>query len=79
MFGTTGKEAVSITDKAANQIVKLMMDDNKKGLRIGVKKGGCAGMDLTDNDQVDQRQCARAAGGIRFPSRGHQAPGTRGG
>ena len=47
MFGTPGKDAVSITDKAANQIVKLMTDDDKKGLRIGVKKGGCAGMEYT--------------------------------
>lgn len=55
MFGTPGKDAVSITDKAANQIVKLMTDDDKKGLRIGVKKGGCAGMEYTMEyvDEVD--------------------------
>ena len=47
MFGTPGKDAVFITDKAAKQIAKLMKDDDKKGLRIGVKKGGCAGMEYT--------------------------------
>lgn len=52
MFGIPGKAAVSMTDKAAQQIVKLMTDGNKKGLRIGVKKGGCAGMEYT-MDYVD--------------------------
>lgn len=47
MFGIPGKQAVSITDKAAAQIVKLMGTGDKKGLRIGVKKGGCAGMEYT--------------------------------
>ena len=47
MFGIPGKQAVSITDKAAAQICKLMADGEKKGLRIGVKKGGCAGMEYT--------------------------------
>jgi iron-sulfur cluster assembly protein len=47
MFGIPGKQAVSITDKAAAQIVKLMAKGNTKGLRIGVKKGGCAGMEYT--------------------------------
>nr|WP_325250392.1 iron-sulfur cluster assembly accessory protein [Amylibacter sp.] len=47
MFGIPGKQAVSITDKAAAQIVKLMNTGDKKGLRIGVKKGGCAGMEYT--------------------------------
>jgi len=52
MFGIPGKAAVSITDKAAQQIVKLMAEGDKKGLRIGVKKGGCAGMEYT-MDYVD--------------------------
>jgi iron-sulfur cluster assembly protein len=47
MFGIPGKQAVSMTDKAANQIAKLMATGGKKGLRIGVKKGGCAGMEYT--------------------------------
>ncbi len=47
MFGIPGKAAVSMTDKAATQIAKLMAGGGKKGLRIGVKKGGCAGMEYT--------------------------------
>ena len=47
MFGIPGKQAVSITDKAASQIAKLMAKDGHEGLRIGVKKGGCAGMEYT--------------------------------
>ncbi|GGA24099.1 HesB/IscA family protein [Neptunicoccus cionae] len=55
MFGIPGKQAVSITDNAAAQIVKLMTSGDKKGLRIGVKKGGCAGMEYTMEyvDEVD--------------------------
>ena len=47
MFGIPGKQAVAITDKAAAQIAKLMAKDGHQGLRIGVKKGGCAGMEYT--------------------------------
>ncbi|RXV63241.1 iron-sulfur cluster assembly accessory protein [Roseovarius sp. A46] len=47
MFGTPGKQAVSITPAAATQIAKLMGRDGHQGLRIGVKKGGCAGMEYT--------------------------------
>ncbi len=47
MFGIPGKQAVTITDKAAAQIAKLMQNDGTQGLRIGVKKGGCAGMEYT--------------------------------
>mgnify|MGYP006149017603 FL=1 len=47
MFGIPGKQAVDITDKAATQIAKLMSKDGHEGLRIGVKKGGCAGMEYT--------------------------------
>ena len=52
MFGIPGKTAVSMTKKAVVQIAKLMADGDKKGLRIGVKKGGCAGMEYT-MDYVD--------------------------
>jgi len=47
MFGIPGKAAVSITPKAATQIARLMARDGRTGLRIGVKKGGCAGMEYT--------------------------------
>ncbi|KGM48346.1 HesB/IscA family protein [Pseudooceanicola atlanticus] len=53
MFGIPGKQAVTITPRAAAQIVKLMKRDGHEGLRIGVKKGGCAGMEYT-MDYVDQ-------------------------
>ena len=59
MFAIPGKQAVSITDKAAAQIRKLMERDGSEGLRIGVKKGGCAGMEytmeyVTDVDPLDE-------------------------
>ena len=47
MFGIPGKAAVTITPAAARQISRLMARDGKQGLRIGVKKGGCAGMEYT--------------------------------
>lgn len=55
MFGIPGKQAVSMTPRAAAQISKLMAKDGHKGLRIGVKKGGCAGMEYTMGyaDEID--------------------------
>jgi len=47
MFGTPGKQAVTMTPAAAAQISKLMSKDGHEGLRIGIKKGGCAGMEYT--------------------------------
>ena len=47
MFGIPGKAAVSLTPSAAKQIARLMARDTVQGLRIGVKKGGCAGMEYT--------------------------------
>ncbi|MDH2326975.1 iron-sulfur cluster assembly accessory protein [Cereibacter sp. SYSU M97828] len=47
MFSIPGKQAVSITPAAARQIARLMSKQNSAGLRIGVKKGGCAGMEYT--------------------------------
>ena len=47
MFGIPGKQAVTMTPAAAKQITKLMTKDGHQGLRIGVKKGGCAGMEYT--------------------------------
>lgn len=59
MFAIPGKQAVSMTSAAATQIAKLMAKDGHKGLRIGVKKGGCAGMEYTmdyvaDIDPLDE-------------------------
>lgn len=47
MFGIPGKAAVTLTPTAATQIARLMAKDGTSGLRIGVKKGGCAGMEYT--------------------------------
>jgi iron-sulfur cluster assembly protein len=47
MFGIPGKPAVTLTEAAVNQIKKLMEKNGHKGLRIGVKKGGCAGMEYS--------------------------------
>ena len=47
MFGIPGKQAVTLTPSAAKQIARLMARDQRAGLRIGVKKGGCAGMEYT--------------------------------
>jgi len=47
MFGIPGKQAVTVTPVAAKQIAKLMASGGSQGLRIGVKKGGCAGMEYT--------------------------------
>ncbi|MFZ5963841.1 HesB/IscA family protein [Thalassococcus sp. BH17M4-6] len=47
MFGIPGKAPVTMTPAAVTQITKLMTRDNRAGLRIGVKKGGCAGMEYT--------------------------------
>ena len=47
MFGIPGKQAVTITPAAAKQISRLMARDGRQGLRIGVKKGGCVGMEYT--------------------------------
>ena len=67
MFGIPGKQAVSISSAAAVQIRKLMERDGSEGLRIGVKKGGCAGMEYTmeyvdavdPNDEVVEQDGAR--------------------
>ncbi len=67
MFGIPGKQAVTMTDAAAKQIRKLMDAKGHTGLRIGVKKGGCAGMEYTmeyvdelnEHDEVVEQNGAR--------------------
>ncbi|WP_299674730.1 iron-sulfur cluster assembly accessory protein [uncultured Roseobacter sp.] len=67
MFGIPGKQAVTLTPKAAAQVSKLMTSAGHAGLRIGVKKGGCAGMEYTmeyveetdPNDEVVEQDGAR--------------------
>lgn len=53
MFGIPGKAPISMTPRAEAQIARLMAKGGSKGLRIGVKKGGCAGMEYT-MDYVDE-------------------------
>ncbi len=67
MFGIPGKQAVTLTPAAADRIKRLMARDGVHGLRIGVKKGGCAGMEYTmdyvaapePNDEVVEQDGAR--------------------
>ena len=47
MFGIPGKAAVTLSPIAAKHIAGLMASKGSQGLRIGVKKGGCAGMEYT--------------------------------
>ena len=53
MFAIPGKQAVTLTDRAAAQIARLMDKGGHSALKIGVKKGGCAGMEYT-MDYVDE-------------------------
>jgi iron-sulfur cluster assembly protein len=45
MFAIPGKTPVTLTPAAERHIARLMSREGKMGLRIGVKKGGCAGME----------------------------------
>jgi len=56
MFSIPGKKAVTLTPAAVEQIKKLMDVHGHKGLRIGVSKGGCAGMEYTMEyaDEIDK-------------------------
>ena len=47
MFGIPGKSPVSLTPRAVAQIARLMARDGAFGLKLGIKKGGCAGMEYT--------------------------------
>ncbi|MBP0481987.1 HesB/IscA family protein [Sagittula salina] len=67
MFGIPGQSPVTITPSAVKQIRKLMDREGRFGLKIGLKKGGCAGMEYTmqyvdspdDNDEVVEQDGAR--------------------
>lgn len=47
MFGIPGKAAVTLTPRAVAQVARLTAGKGATGLRLGVKKGGCAGMEYT--------------------------------
>ncbi|MEM9140549.1 MAG: iron-sulfur cluster assembly accessory protein [Pseudomonadota bacterium] len=67
MFAIPGKDPVTMTPAAIKRIAKLMDGTDVKGLRIGVKKGGCAGMEYTmehateisEHDAVVEKDGAR--------------------
>ncbi|MEL6477421.1 MAG: iron-sulfur cluster assembly accessory protein [Pseudomonadota bacterium] len=67
MFAIPGQDPVSLTPAAIKRIQMLMDGTEVKGLRIGVKKGGCAGMEYTmehateigEHDAVVEREGAR--------------------
>ena len=62
-----GLPPLSMTDRAATRIRNLMKKDRKFALKIGLKKGGCAGMEYTmdfvdaadDNDVTIEHDGAR--------------------
>ncbi|MEM1343654.1 MAG: iron-sulfur cluster assembly accessory protein [Pseudomonadota bacterium] len=47
MFAIPGKDPVTLTPAAVKRIKALMAGGEVKGLKIGIKKGGCAGMEYT--------------------------------
>ncbi len=47
MFGIPGRPAVTLTPRAEAHVAGLMAKNGHLGLRLGVKKGGCAGMEYT--------------------------------
>jgi iron-sulfur cluster assembly protein len=69
MFGIPGQAPVTLTPAAAAHVRKLMdkAEGEAAGLRIGVKKGGCAGMEYTmdfaetpdQHDEVVEQDGAR--------------------
>lgn len=58
MFGIPGKSPITLTPAAERHVTRLMGKQGKMGLRIGVKKGGCAGMEYTMEfaDQIDPHE-----------------------
>ena len=67
MFNLPGETPIKITDAAAKQINRLTKKDKKLALKIGLKKGGCAGMEYTmdlvdyigESDEVIEYQGAK--------------------
>jgi len=67
MFSIPDKPPISLTQRAVSQIKSLMSNSDAIALRVGVKKGGCAGMEYTieyvseldKNDEVVEQDGAR--------------------
>ena len=47
MFSIPNKPPISLTPRAVSHIKLLMDNSDALALRLGVKKGGCAGMEYT--------------------------------
>ncbi|MFZ8940612.1 MAG: HesB/IscA family protein [Gemmobacter sp.] len=47
MFGIPGKAAVTLTPAAVRRVRQIMEAGASAGMRVGVRKGGCAGMEYT--------------------------------
>jgi len=47
MFGIPGKAAITLTPAAVRRVRQIMDTGGSAGLRVGVRKGGCAGMEYT--------------------------------
>ena len=56
MFAIPGKSPVTLTPAAVRQILRLMDREGASGLRVGVKKGGCAGMEYTMETAQDVKE-----------------------
>ena len=63
----SNKLPIKISDKAAEKIRELLEVDNKVALKVGIKKGGCAGMEYTlefvesvnDSDEIIEKDGAK--------------------
>ena len=67
MFNIPGTSPIKVTEAAAKQITLLISREKKFALRIGLKKGGCAGMEYTmefidspdPNDEIIEFESAK--------------------
>ena len=60
-------QVMKLTERAAERIKSIMAEQGRRrtaGLRIGVKKGGCAGMEYTI-EWAGEQQPLRRGGGAR--------------
>lgn len=59
-------EIVSITDSASKEIQRLIVEDGQnKGLRLGIKGGGCSGLSyLIDLDETKENDIIQEADGF---------------
>jgi iron-sulfur cluster assembly protein len=57
MFSIPGMKVISLTDAAAARVREIVgkSSDDAIGLRVGIKKGGCAGMEYTFDVARDVR------------------------